>query len=209
VSDNGIGIPREALPRLFGMFMQVDRQSRKGEGGLGIGLALVRALVEMHGGRIGVTSAGPGQGATFTVRLPIAQEESPPNPQDGSPHRQVSPRRILVADDNHDAANSTALMLELLGHQVKVVYDGQAAVSAASSFRPHIILMDVGMPVLDGYEATRRIRAQDWARHVTIFAVTGWGQDVDQQKSREAGCNGHLVKPVEPRLLQDAIAEAS
>jgi PAS domain S-box-containing protein len=208
VSDNGIGISHEALPRLFTMFSQVDRQTTRGERGLGIGLALVRALVEMHGGRIEATSAGPGQGATFAIRLPIAEEHVQANPKEVRTRYDILPLRVLVADDNQDAADSTALALELAGHQVKVVHDGGAAVEAASSFRPDVILMDAGMPVLDGYEATRRIRAQEWGRDLVIFAVTGWGQDADREESRQAGCNGHLVKPVDMRDLESAIASA-
>jgi PAS domain S-box-containing protein len=198
VGDTGIGIPAAALPIVFDMFSQVDRSIERATGGLGIGLALVKGLVEMHGGTVTAASDGPGRGSTFTVRLP-----APPIPAgpvgapatDGSPARGPG-RRVLIADDNRDAAAAMADLLGLLGHEVRAAHDGVAAVEAAEAFRPDVILMDVGMPRLNGYEATRRIRERPWGRAVTVVALTGWGQDGDRRSSREAGCDGHLVKPV-------------
>jgi len=200
VRDTGVGIPAEALPRIFDMFSQVDRSIERTTGGLGIGLALVKGLVEMHGGSVTAESGGVGAGSTFTVVLPLAPGQ-PSAPEagpsrDGVPARGPS-RRVLVVDDNRDSAASMAAMLELLGHDVRTAHDGLAAVAAAEAFRPDVILMDVGMPRLNGYEATRRIRGQAWGRAATVVALTGWGQEADRAQSRDAGCTGHLVKPVD------------
>ncbi len=209
VRDTGIGIPAEALPRIFDMFSQVDRSIERTTGGLGIGLALVKGLVEMHGGRVTAESPGPGQGSTFTVRLPVRGAAAGPAP---APDERLVPRgprrRVLVADDNRDSAQSMAMMLRLLGHEVRTAHDGVEAVEAAEAFRPEVILMDVGMPRLNGYEATRRIREQPWGRSVIVIALTGWGQEGDKLRSSEAGCNGHLVKPVSLPDLERALVEA-
>ncbi len=199
VRDTGIGIPADALPRIFDMFSQVDRSIERSAGGLGIGLALVKALVEMHGGSVAAASPGQGGGSTFTVRLPVLEyaTESPLPPVDEDGRRASGiRRRVLVVDDNHDAANSMAIMLGLAGDEVRTAFNGIEAVEVAETFQPHVILMDVGMPRLNGYEAARRIRKQPWARSVIIIALTGWGQESDKTRSREAGCDGHLVKPV-------------
>jgi PAS domain S-box-containing protein len=200
VRDTGIGIPAEALPRIFDMFSQLDRNIERATGGLGIGLALVKGLVEMHGGTVSAESDGEGKGSTFTVRLP-AQRTAPQAPSDTcsdvEPVGSSPTRRILVVDDNRDSAASMASLLRLLGNDVRTAHDGIEAVNAAEEFRPDLILMDVGMPRLSGYEATRRIRARPWGRSVIIIALTGWGQEVDRIQSREFGCNGHLVKPVD------------
>ncbi len=199
VRDTGIGIPADALPTLFNMFSQVGRSIERSSGGLGIGLALVKGLVEMHGGTVTAESAGVGQGCTFTVRLPACESRPERRPED-SPQEGPVPagwgRRILVADDNRDAATSMALMLRLGGHEVRTAADGLEAIEVAEAFRPHVILMDVGMPRLNGCEAARRIRQRPWARGTVILAVTGWGQQDDKEQSRRAGCDGHLVKPV-------------
>jgi PAS domain S-box-containing protein len=209
VRDTGIGIPAESLPRIFDMFSQVDRSIERNTGGLGIGLALVKGLAEMHGGSAAAFSDGVGQGATFVVRLPIAKPQSP-RPASGevaSSRRSSAPRRILVVDDNRDAADSMAMMLRLLGDEVFTAHDGLEGFEAADRHRPEIILMDVGMPRLNGFEATRQIRQMPWGRAMTIVALTGWGQETDRQQSRAAGCDGHLVKPVVlpdlERLLDD------
>jgi len=168
-------------------------------GGLGIGLALVKGLVEMHVGTVEAASPGQGQGSTFTVRLPVLEDraESPAGtPAEESSDPSGSKRRILVVDDNRDAAASMALMLELLGNEVRTANNGIEAVDLAEQFRPQVVLMDIGMPQLNGYEATRRIRDQPWGRGMTIIALTGWGQEMDRTQSKEAGCDGHLVKPV-------------
>jgi PAS domain S-box-containing protein len=207
VRDNGIGIPAGSLGKIFEMFSQVDRSIERNTGGLGIGLALVKGLVEMHGGTVTATSAGEGQGSTFTVTLPV-QNRPPAGSMTGNAQAAKGPaRRVLVVDDHRDGADSLAMMLRLLGDEVRTAYDGIEAVEVASTFKPEVILMDVGMPRLSGLDATRRIREQQWGREVKVIALTGWGQNGDREKSREAGCDGHLVKPVNlpdlERLLRD------
>jgi PAS domain S-box-containing protein len=207
VKDTGIGIPASALPTIFDMFSQVGRSVERSSGGLGIGLALVRGLVEMHGGSVSVTS-GEGIGSTFTVSLPTAALEpimqtNPPS--DTKPLR--TRRRVLVVDDNEDGAESLAMMLRLLGNEVSTAHDGLEAVAKAAAFRPDLIIMDVGLPRISGLEATQRIRQQPWGRAVKIIALTGWGQDNDRQRSKEAGCDGHLVKPVMLADLEQIISE--
>jgi PAS domain S-box-containing protein len=199
VRDTGIGIPADALPRVFDMFSQVDRTIERSSGGLGIGLALVKSLVEMHGGTVTAESDGPGKGSTFTVRLPAPGTIPEPGPsappEDDRPAARPR-RRILVVDDNRDSARTMARVLALLGNEVHTAHDGLEAVKAAEVFRPEVILMDVGMPHMNGYEAARRIREQPWGRSAVIIALTGWGQEGDRIQSRQAGCDGHLVKPV-------------
>jgi PAS domain S-box-containing protein len=210
VRDDGIGIPAASLPSIFDMFSQVDRSVERNTGGLGIGLALTRGLVEMHGGTVTAESEGEGKGSTFTVTLPIAPEkheaadESPENT-----HARRPPKRILVVDDHRDGAESLAVMLRLLGDEVATAHDGLEAVERAEAFRPDVILMDIGMPRLNGLAATRRIREQAWGRAVTIIALTGWGQENDRARSREAGCDGHLVKPVNLPDLEKALCNVS
>lgn len=196
VKDTGIGIPARALPTIFDMFSQVDRSVERSTGGLGIGLALVKGLVEMHGGSVSAESV-EGKGSTFTVRLPVAKpitESLKGGPHPATAHKLS--RRILVVDDNHDGAESLAMMLRLLGNEVTTVHDGLNAVVAAGAFRPQVILMDIGLPILNGLDATRQIRREPWGQNMTIIALTGWGQTNDRDLSRDAGCNGHLVKPV-------------
>jgi PAS domain S-box-containing protein len=210
VSDDGIGIPDTALPGLFEIFSQVDRSIERSTGGLGIGLALVKGLVGMHGGTVEAASPGPGQGSTFTVTLPVAQEREDPAsgpPAGEEPGAAEAQRRILVVDDSRDSATSMALMLEFLGNQVRTAYDGLEAVEAAEQFRPHVVLMDIGMPRLNGYEATRRIREQPWGQDIAVVALTGWGQEGDRARSREAGCDGHLVKPIHLPDLEKLLGE--
>jgi PAS domain S-box-containing protein len=210
VRDDGIGIPAGSLRSIFDMFSQVDRSIERSTGGLGIGLALVKGLVEMHGGAVTAESAGVGKGSTFTVRLPALESRpaglSEDSPQ-GGPAANGPERRILVVDDNQDSAISMAMLLKLTGNLVRTVHDGAEAVKVAESFRPQVILMDVGMPRLNGYEATRRIREQPWGRSVAIIALTGWGREGDKERSREAGCDGHLVKPVSLPELETLLAE--
>jgi PAS domain S-box-containing protein len=209
VRDTGIGIPAESLLRIFDMFSQVDRSIERSTGGLGIGLALVKGLVEMHGGTVTALSAGPKKGATFTVKLPVLASHSTPvnlENSDPVPIRDGHGRRILVVDDNKDAAHSMARLLQLVGNEVRMAHDGMEAVETADEFRPEIILMDMGMPRLNGYEATRRIRERPWGRSVRIIAVTGWGQENDKVRSQEAGCDGHLVKPVRLPELDELLA---
>jgi len=192
------------------MFSQVDRSIERSSGGLGIGLALVKGLVEMHGGTVEAASPGPGRGSTFTVRLPVATDQAAAAalmPVAEGPGSGASRRRILVVDDNRDSAASMATMLRLLGNEVRIAHDGVEAIELAEPFRPQVVLMDVGMPRLNGYDATRRIRAQPWGRDVVVIALTGWSQEVDRAKSKEAGCDGHLVKPVVRSELERLLAE--
>ncbi len=210
VRDTGIGIPAAALPTVFDMFSQVDRSVERSTGGLGIGLALVKGLVEMHGGSVAAASGGPGRGAEFTVRLPVLATD--PQPYHHDPGRRAGrvtgpARRILVVDDNRDSAGTMAEMLAILGHEVRTAHDGVEAVEAAERFRPEVVLMDVGMPRLNGLDATRRIRGQAWGRAMTIVALTGWGQEGDRLQSKAAGCDGHLVKPVCLPDLERLLAE--
>jgi signal transduction histidine kinase/ActR/RegA family two-component response regulator len=213
VRDSGIGIPADALPHIFDMFSQVQQSMERSSGGLGIGLALVKGLVEMHGGTIAAQSAGLGKGSAFTVKLPVLEAPTEPprevNAPDDGQIRPNSKQRVLVVDDNHDSATSLAMILKLLGDEVITAQDGIEALEAAERFRPEVILMDVGMPRLNGLDATRRIREQPWGKALTIIALTGWGQVGDRALSRKAGCDGHLVKPVDLPDLEKLLAELS
>ena len=213
VKDTGIGIPVERLDTIFEMFSQIETSLARSRGGLGIGLSLTRRLVEMHGGSVVARSKGVGHGSEFIVRLPIISAESattPPareslrEPKESSAPDRV---RILVADDNRDAAESLAAMLELYGHDVRTVHDGEAAIDAAHEFQPHNALLDIGMPKLNGYEVCRRLRSAPSSGKVTFIAITGWSQPMDHQMSREAGFHHHLVKPVDPFALVALISE--
>jgi PAS domain S-box-containing protein len=205
VIDDGIGIPAEALPRIFDIFTQLPRSQDRSEGGLGIGLTLVRRLVELHGGSVEARSEGPGKGSEFVVRLPRAARAVAPAPAPVDPGRPP-PRRILVVDDNRDAAESLGMLLELQGNEVQVAHDGLEAVRSAAAFRPHVILLDLGLPKLSGYEAARRIRALDGGGGVLLVALTGWGQEDDRRRSRDAGFDHHLTKPVEFEALRRLLA---
>ena len=201
VTDRGVGIPAEMLGSIFDMFMQVDQTLESSHGGLGIGLTLVRRLVELHGGTVEAHSAGRGAGSEFVVRLPItsawAAVDTPmATPTVASPAAAVG-RRILVVDDNEDSADSLAKLLELMGHAIATAHDGVEAVDAAESFRPEVILLDIGLPKLDGYGVARRIREQPWGKDMLLIAATGWGQQEDRRRSKEAGFDHHLVKPVD------------
>ena len=210
VQDTGIGIPAFALPNIFDMFSQVDRSIERSTGGLGIGLALVKGFVEMHGGKVEAASPGQGKGSTFTVRLPVLKDRAesyPGIPAERWPDSAGSKRRILVVDDNQDSATSMAMMLQLLGNEIRTAQDGLEAVELAEQFRPQVVLMDIGMPNLNGYEATRRIREQPWGRDMAVIALTGWGQEMDRAKSKEAGCDGHLVKPINLPDLEKLLVE--
>jgi PAS domain S-box-containing protein len=209
VRDNGLGIPADALPHIFEMFSQVDRNMERAQGGLGIGLTLVRRLVEMHVGTVEVHSEGPGRGSEFVVRLPIFKELSQPSNLSATAQgaTAVQKRRILVVDDNHDSAMSLGMMLKLMGNEIQTAHDGLAAVENAEKFRPDMILLDIGLPKLNGYDACRRVRQQPWSKGMVIVALTGWGQEEDRRRSQEAGFDHHLVKPVEIMALQQLLAE--
>jgi PAS domain S-box-containing protein len=207
VRDNGLGIPAEALPRIFEMFSQVDGNMERAQGGLGIGLTLVRRLVAMHGGSVEATSDGPGKGSEFVIRLPVVESIcQPATRNDDHATEPTAKWRILVVDDNKDAAISVGMMLKLLGHQTLTVHDGLAAVESAEKFRPDIILLDIGLPKLNGYDACRLIREQPWSKGMEVVAVTGWGQEEDRRRSREAGFDHHLVKPIELDSLRGLLA---
>jgi PAS domain S-box-containing protein len=203
VRDNGVGVPPDQLPYLFEMFYQVDRSIERAHAGLGIGLTLVERLVHLHGGEIVARSEGIGRGSEFTVRMPLADKparrESPAPPASG---RAVRGLRILVADDSVDSAVTLTALLSAAGHEVEAVHDGFAALQRAADFRPHVLVLDIGMPGLNGYDTCRRIRAEAWGRNAVIIAVTGWGSDEDRRRSREAGFDAHLVKPVDYTELQ-------
>jgi CheY-like chemotaxis protein len=209
VRDNGVGIPPELLPKVFEMFAQVDRSLQRTNSGLGIGLSLVKALVEMHDGSVEARSDGPGQGSEFLVRLPVALAPIVPSkPQPSAASATVtSRRRILIVDDNRDTATSLATVLMILGHQTQVAFDGLEALEAAREFQPDVVLLDIGMPKLNGHDTARRMRQEPWGREIVLVAVTGWGQDDDRQRSQEAGFNFHLVKPVDPAALEQILAE--
>jgi PAS domain S-box-containing protein len=208
VKDTGIGIAADQLPRLFQMFSQVEHALQRSQGGLGIGLTLVKRLVEMHGGRVEARSEGLGRGAEFVVRLPIVvQASSPqaPSEQNGPPAPKSS-LRILIVDDNRDGANSLAMLLRIMGHDPRTAHDGQEGVDLAEEFRPDVTLLDIGLPKLNGYQVCRRIREQSWGKDMVLVAVTGWGQEEDRRRSQEAGFNQHLVKPVSPQDLMKLLS---
>ncbi len=212
IRDNGIGIAADQLPRIFEMFVQVDTSLERSVSGLGIGLTLVKNLVEMHDGTITVQSAGVGNGSEFVVRLPIADFRLPNEEPGDDANRQSKiesqkSRRILVVDDNRDAAISLALLLKLAGNETQTRFDGRAAVEAAASFQPDVVLLDIGLPKLNGYEAARMIREQPQGKTIVLVALTGWGQAEDRRKSREAGFDGHMVKPVDLDALKTLLIE--
>lgn len=207
IRDNGMGIPVDRLSDIFEIFTQLDRSLERPQSGLGIGLTLVRRLVGLHGGEVVALSEGPGKGSEFIVRLPLAQDQSPPPGPAGSVGQaRASGRRILVVDDNQDSANSMSMLLRLSGNEVETAHDGLQAIEIAGRFRPEMVLLDIGMPRLNGYDAARRIRAEPWGKPIFLVALTGWGQDDDRRKSREAGFDEHLVKPVDYDKLMALLA---
>jgi CheY-like chemotaxis protein len=209
ITDTGIGIAADMLHGVFQMFSQVDHSIEKSHGGLGIGLSLVKQLVEMHGGSVEAKSAGYGHGSEFIVRLPIDSSATPEvSPAHLEPKASGAPeaRRILVADDNADAADSLATLLTFMGHEVRTAADGVAAVELATTFRPDVMLLDIGMPKLNGHDACRRIREEPWSETAVFIALTGWGQDEVRRQSLEAGFDHHLVKPVNLASLMELLA---
>jgi signal transduction histidine kinase/ActR/RegA family two-component response regulator len=209
VRDNGVGIASDALPHVFDMFRQTDWSLTRSQGGLGIGLTLVRRLVELHGGTIEAKSDGVGKGSEFTVRLPIAKQEKG-QVTIPRPHKNVIAKRhrILVVDDNKDSGDSLSMLLRVKGHDVRTARDGLQAIDMTPDFQPNVILMDIGMPKLNGYDTTRHIRTLPSGRDVMIIALTGWGQPEDLRQSTEAGCSAHLVKPVDFAELERLLAAA-
>ncbi len=209
VADNGAGIPPEHLPHLFEKFTRRSAQTERSRDGLGIGLSLVRGLVALHGGSVTAHSEGDGKGSSFVVRLPIA-DSSEPRPEAADPIRKTSgppvSHRILVVDDNRDSVVSLAQMLELMGHRVHTAEDGLAAVETAALVQPNVVLLDIGMPKLNGHAAARQIRSGPGGGEVTLVALTGWGQKEDKRMAAEAGFDHHLTKPVDPAVLKDLLA---
>jgi len=197
VCDSGLGIPQDKLATIFEMFAQVDRTLDRAEGGLGLGLTLVKRLVEMHGGTVEAFSEGPGRGSRFQVCLPILEPAA---------RRTVAPRKILVVDDNADSSASLAMLLGISGYETHTAKDGLEAVSAAEWFRPDVVLLDLGLPKLSGMDAAKRIREQPWGKDMMLVALTGWGQEDDRKRSRDAGFDAHVVKPVDHDTLMDVIA---
>lgn len=209
VRDTGMGIPVEMLPRVFELFTQIDRTLGRAQGGLGIGLALVKQMVEMHAGSVEATSDGIGKGSEFTIRLPVAKE-SPRQlfvtaGDNGRPASGLG-LRVLVVDDNHDAAESLSMLMQMMGNETRVAYEGLEAETMTGEFRPDVVLLDIGLPVRDGYEVARNIRALPWGDSIALVAVTGWGQEEDRRRAKEAGFDAHLVKPVDPDALTRLLA---
>lgn len=206
VKDNGIGIPPEALTQVFSMFWQAQSVTGHSEGGLGIGLAFVKSLVELHGGTIQAHSAGPGRGSEFIVQLPLGAPCEEPAPPGKPGHGSARRCRVLLVDDNRDAADSLAVLLTLAHHEVRVAHGGQAAIAIAESFRPEVALLDIGMPEIDGYGVARVLRQAPWAASLRLIALTGRGLDDDKQRTRAAGFDHHLTKPVNPETLEELLS---
>ena len=206
VADTGVGIPAEALSTVFDMFAQVGPRDRVAQPGLGIGLTLARSLVELHGGTLTAASGGTGKGSQFAVRLPLSHRDRAAPVEPASVPTIGKAQRILVVDDNQDAADSLGTLLKLLGAEVRVEHDGKAALDAFESFHPSVTLLDLGMPGMDGYEVARRIRARPDARGVALIALTGWGQEGDRRRTAEAGFDYHLTKPVDINTVAAALA---
>lgn len=200
VKDNGVGIPMAMLPRVFDLFTQVEHSLDRSQGGLGIGLTLVKRLVELHGGVVHAFSEGVGQGCEFVIRLPVCSEV----PQSSAPSADppvIAARRILVVDDNRDSASTLAMLLRLSGNETRTANDGLEAIELADQFRPELVLLDIGLPRLSGYEVAQRIRQQPWGQNIVLIALTGWGQEDDRRKSKAAGFDAHLVKPLDQAAL--------
>src|SRR4029453_17335970 len=206
VKDDGIGIPPEDLPRVFNLFVQVDSALNRATGGLGIGLTLVRHLVELHGGTVSAHSAGLGKGSEFVVRLPVQRDQPRGAPQIASIQPRAESdsisRRVLVTDDHVDGAETLAILLRLVGHDVRVAHSGHDALEIAAVFRPEVVFLDVGMPGMDGYETAMLLRRIAGLERTLLVAVTGYGQESDRQRAREAGFDEFLVKPAQPETLR-------
>jgi PAS domain S-box-containing protein len=211
VRDTGMGIPPDLLPHVFDLFVQGDRSLDRAEGGLGIGLTLVQRLVELHGGSVEATSEGPGRGSEFVVRLPIASAtlEEDRRLAEVKTVTTSTPRRVLIVDDNRDFANSLVMLLRMAGHEATAVYDGSAALSAAREFKPHAVLLDIGLPGASGYEVARALRDAAELAPLTLIALTGYGRDEDRDRVVAAGFDHHLVKPVDPDVLLAKLASGT
>lgn len=209
IRDTGMGIPADLLPRIFNLFVQEDRSLARSQGGLGIGLTLVKTLVEMHGGSVTAASAGPEQGSEFVVRLPLYKPErqSAPGGDAGSTATHVLHKRVLVVDDNIDAAESTAMVLQVAGYEVRCVHDGPSVLQAAKDYRPQVVILDIGLPGISGYELARKLRQEPEFLHTPLIALTGYGQEEDRRRSLQAGFDHHLTKPADPQTLRALIAQ--
>ena len=211
VVDRGIGISAEHLPRIFEMFAQVDTTFERSQGGLGIGLSLVKGLVGMHGGKIDAHSDGPGKGSEFVVRLPVVITQPSPGLHPANNDREEAPSaakcRILIVDDNSLSSKSTAMLLRLMGHEIATAFNGVEGIEVARTFRPDVILLDIGLPKLDGYEVAQRIREQPWGKSTLLIAVTGYGQEEDRRRSLEAGFDYHMIKPVNLAELEKTLTD--
>ena len=210
VQDTGVGITPELLPRIFDLFTQADRSLDRSQGGLGIGLALVHRLTDLHGGEVKAFST-LGQGSEFVVRLPVVPTDTPqpPSPVTETGQPTTRPLRVLVVDDNEDTVLSFSMLLKASGHDVRTAHDGPTAVQAALDYRPDVVLLDIGLPVLNGYEVAKRIRQHSVLKNVVLVALTGYGQDSDRQTSLQAGFNHHLVKPAPLEQLEQILATVS
>ncbi len=207
VRDNGIGIPEEFLPRLFEKFSQVAPALERSQGGLGLGLSLVQGIVTLHGGRVEARSHGLGRGSEFVVSLPVAAADPPrrAGSRDVSTHAQPVSRRVLVVDDNVDSADSMAMLLRAHGHEVETANDGEEALALAERLRPDAVLLDIGMPKLNGFEVCQRLRARPWATTILVVAQTGWGQSQDRERTHASGFDAHLTKPVDPDEVHELL----
>lgn len=209
-TDTGVGIPADLLPHVFEPFTQHDATMERAKGGLGLGLAIVRSLVALHGGMVTAASEGEGKGTTFTVTFPAlaaVATAAPPAPE--PPVLTTAPRRVLIVDDNADAAEMMGEALELVGHTVQVAHDGARGLELAAEFDPDCVMLDIGLPTIDGYEVARRLRTRDGDRHRTLVAVTGYGQDRDVQRALDAGFDRHLVKPVSLAVAMEIVESAA
>src|SRR5262245_8865145 len=212
VRDSGIGIPAEILPRIFDIFSQATPALERAQGGLGIGLSLAKGLVELHRGSIEAHSDGPGRGSEFVVRLPVAAGVPAPEtafPAGEEPLPPLTKCRILIVDDNRDSADSLSMLFQVMGNEVGTAYDGEQAVETAESMRPDVVLLDIGMPRLNGYDTCRRIRQKPWGQRMLLIALTGWGQEEDIRRTKDAGFDYHMVKPVDPAALSRLLANRS
>jgi len=211
VQDRGIGIPPEMLDKVFDMFTQIDKSLERSDGGLGIGLSLVKRLVELHSGTVTAYSKGLGHGSEFTVLLPCESQQNRIEPLVQTPAAapaKSNSRRILVVDDNRDSATTLALLLKMTGNETKTAFDGMEAIATAEKFQPDVILLDIGLPKMNGHDTCRAIRSQAWGNDMLIIALTGWGQEEDRRKTAEAGFDNHLVKPVDHLALNQLILES-
>ena len=209
VRDSGIGVPAAMQDKIFDMFAQADNPLDRGSAGLGVGLTLAKTLVEMHGGTIDVHSGGAGKGSEFRVRLPLAAgpaDETAPAVESGADSAVSIARRVLIADDNEDAAQMLSLLVEDFGSEARTAADGAQAITIAADFLPEIVFLDLGMPRMNGYDAARHIRRQDWGKEMMLVALTGWGQEKDRQRIMQAGFDRHLVKPARPEQLRELLA---